>query len=71
MTTFEKNQNTLHRYFEEVWNQGKLEVLDELLSPDYINHNPGFSSPRPGPEPGAHRGHRRAECIRTASGSAS
>jgi hypothetical protein len=28
------------RYFEEVWNQGKVDVLDELLAPDYINHTP-------------------------------
>jgi steroid delta-isomerase-like uncharacterized protein len=26
------------RYFDEVWNQGKLDVLDELLAPDYVNH---------------------------------
>ncbi len=38
------------RYFEEVWNQGRLEVLDELLSPAYINHTPSAGHPPPGPD---------------------
>jgi steroid delta-isomerase-like uncharacterized protein len=29
------------RYFEEVWNQGREELVDELLHPDYVNHSPG------------------------------
>ena len=42
--------NTLaRRYFEEVWNRGMVEVLDELLAPDYVNHTPSFGSPPPGP----------------------
>jgi steroid delta-isomerase-like uncharacterized protein len=38
------------RYFEEVWNQGKVEVLDELLSPDYVNHTPSAGNPPAGPD---------------------
>ena len=38
------------RYFEEVWNQGRLEILDELLSPAYINHTPSAGNPPPGPD---------------------
>ncbi len=38
------------RYFEEVWNQGRLEVLDELLSSTYINHTPSAGNPPPGPD---------------------
>jgi steroid delta-isomerase-like uncharacterized protein len=38
------------RYFEEVWNQGKVDVLDELLSPAYVNHTPSAGQPRPGPD---------------------
>jgi len=38
------------KYFEEVWNNGKLEVLDEIIAPNYINHNPGMANPVPGPE---------------------
>jgi steroid delta-isomerase-like uncharacterized protein len=37
------------RYFHEVWNEGKVEVLDELLAPDYINHTPSVGTPAPGP----------------------
>ena len=37
------------RYFEEVWNQGNLDVLDEIISLDYINHTPGMPNPIPGP----------------------
>jgi steroid delta-isomerase-like uncharacterized protein len=45
----ERNRRIGERYFEEVWNQGKLEVLDELLSPDYVNHTPSAANPPPGP----------------------
>src|SRR5688500_16449735 len=36
----ELNAQLGRRYFEEVWNRGNVEVLDQLLSPDYINHTP-------------------------------
>lgn len=37
------------RYFEEAWNLGKVEVLDELLAPEYVNHTPSAGNPPPGP----------------------
>jgi steroid delta-isomerase-like uncharacterized protein len=37
------------RYFEEVWNQGHLDTLDELLTPDYLNHSPSTPYPPRGP----------------------
>lgn len=37
------------RYFEEAWNQGRVDVLDELLAEDYVNHSPSIANPRPGP----------------------
>lgn len=43
------NRRLIERYFEEVWNKGRLEVLDEILDPDYKNHSPGRSNPIPGP----------------------
>jgi steroid delta-isomerase-like uncharacterized protein len=43
------NRRLIQRYFNEVWNEGCLDVLDELLTPDYINHSPGIPNPRPGP----------------------
>jgi steroid delta-isomerase-like uncharacterized protein len=32
------NNNLLHRWFEEVWNQGREEAIDELAAPDVIAH---------------------------------
>lgn len=43
------NRQLINRYFNEVWNEGQLDVLDELLTPDYINHSPGIPNPKPGP----------------------
>lgn len=44
------NEQLIKRYFEEVWNNGELDVLDEIISSDYINHSPGMPNPAPGPE---------------------
>ncbi|WP_343308155.1 ester cyclase [Chitinophaga niabensis] len=44
------NKRIIERYYNEVWNEGKLEVLDELLSEDYINHTPSTPNPPPGPD---------------------
>ena len=48
--TARNNQKIIEAYFKEVWNQGKLELLDDLVAPDYINHSPSSPNPRPGPE---------------------
>ena len=47
--TIERNTTLIKRYFEEVWNQGKLDVLDEIIDINYINHSPGAPNPEPGP----------------------
>jgi steroid delta-isomerase-like uncharacterized protein len=44
-----RNRLAVERYFEEVWNLGKLEVLDELLAPDYVNHSSSIPDGPPGP----------------------
>ena len=49
-TLLQRNRALVTRYFDEVWNQGRLDVLDELLTPDYLNHSPGIPDPRPGPQ---------------------
>ena len=36
MTT--KNDTILHRWFEEVWNKGRRDAIDEILSPHAIAH---------------------------------
>jgi steroid delta-isomerase-like uncharacterized protein len=44
------NQATIQRYFDEVWNQGKVEVLNELVAHDYVNHSSSVPDVQPGPE---------------------
>jgi steroid delta-isomerase-like uncharacterized protein len=46
----EQHQRIIQRYYEEVWNRGRLDVLDELLDPQYINHTPSVPNPPPGPD---------------------
>lgn len=31
----------IRRYFEELFNQGRVELVPELLHPEYVNHSPG------------------------------
>lgn len=35
----ERNKALARRYIEEVWNRGNLDLIDELFTPDYVNHN--------------------------------
>jgi predicted SnoaL-like aldol condensation-catalyzing enzyme len=41
MTT-EENKAIIRRFYKEVWNNGRLELVDELVSPVFVNH--GFGS---------------------------
>jgi len=34
----EENRQLLHRWFEEVWNKGRADVIDELFAEDGIAH---------------------------------
>ena len=36
----QQNKRTIERLYEEVVNQGRLEVLDEICQPDHVEHNP-------------------------------
>jgi len=36
----EENISLVKRMYEEAWNQGKLEVIDEICAPDYIGVGP-------------------------------
>lgn len=47
-TAEDKNKQIIQTYFNEVWNNGKVDVLDELLSTDYINHTPSTPNPLKG-----------------------
>ena len=44
-----ENRKLIEIYFEEVWSKGNLELIDEIISSDYINHTPGGRKPIPGP----------------------
>src|SRR5215213_1726073 len=47
----DKNQALALRYHNDIFQKGKLEVADEILSPDFILHNPALSDElRKGPE---------------------
>lgn len=35
-----QNKAAMRRIYEEIWNQGNFEVLDEIFSPDYVGHLP-------------------------------
>jgi predicted ester cyclase len=38
--TEERNKQIIVRLYEEVVNQGRLELLDEMTWPDHVEHNP-------------------------------
>ena len=35
-----KNKQTVRRLYEEVLNEGRLELIDEIAVPDHLEHNP-------------------------------
>jgi steroid delta-isomerase-like uncharacterized protein len=37
----DSRKRTIERYFSELFNQGRLDLVDELLHPEYVNHSPG------------------------------
>jgi predicted ester cyclase len=36
----EENKRAMHRIPEELYNQGRLDVADEVVAPDYVEHFP-------------------------------
>ena len=52
----EENKRVSWRLQEEVFGQGKLKSVDELLAPDYVSHAPG--DPRAEPRTRGHQGDR-------------
>jgi steroid delta-isomerase-like uncharacterized protein len=41
------NKAIIQRHFDEIWNQGRIEVADEIVAPNYTSH-----FPVPGQPPG-------------------
>jgi steroid delta-isomerase-like uncharacterized protein len=46
----EENKAVVRRWFEELFNAGNLEVADEIIAPDHINHDPTLPDIPSGPE---------------------
>ena len=46
----EENKAVVRRWFEELFNPGNLEVADEIIAPDHVNHDPTLPDIPPGPE---------------------
>ena len=46
----EQNKALARRVIEEMFNAGNLEVADELLAPDYVDHDPSLPEDVHGPE---------------------
>ena len=53
----EENKAETRRFIEEGLNQGNLDVLDELVPPEWVHHDPGSPEEECGPE-GAFRQRR-------------
>ena len=38
----EGSRAIVHIYFEQLWNQGNLDVADSIVTPNYVLHDPNF-----------------------------
>ena len=41
---------TAHRFFDEVWSEGRFDLVDELFAPEYVGHPSGPEEVVRGPE---------------------
>ncbi len=39
--SIQENKAILNRIWEEIFNEGRLGIIDELYAPDYVYHGPG------------------------------
>jgi phytoene desaturase/steroid delta-isomerase-like uncharacterized protein len=46
----ERNKALVRRFYQELWNEGRLEVADELFDEDFVGHAPGAPEDSRGPE---------------------
>lgn len=49
-TQEERNKVVLNRFWEEVWDQGKLDVVDEIFHPNFVDHGLAPGLTKQGPE---------------------
>ena len=45
----DENKKIARRVFDEVWSQGKLDLADEILTPDFVGRPGGMGEPFKGP----------------------
>ena len=50
MTTESSNKTIVRRFYQEVWNERKVQVVDKFLSPSHALVDPNASDTRTGPE---------------------
>jgi len=50
MTQEEQNKATLNRFWEEVWDQGNLDVVDEIFHTNFVDHGLAPGLTKQGPE---------------------
>lgn len=46
----EENKAVERRFYEEVWGKMNLTIIDELVAPDVVDHNPSVPGQGPGRE---------------------
>jgi steroid delta-isomerase-like uncharacterized protein len=46
----EENKTVIRRFLEEIFEGGNLELVDELIAPDYVLHDPSVPGEVEGPE---------------------
>lgn len=46
----EENKQIVRRLHEEAWNEGNMDTVDELLTKNYVEHNPSVPDQIRGPE---------------------
>ncbi len=46
----EENKATSRRFYEELFNQGNLDAAEEIVTPDFVIHDPNIPEEPPGPE---------------------
>jgi steroid delta-isomerase-like uncharacterized protein len=47
VASVEENKALVTRLSEEIWNQGKVELCDDLFPDNYVAHQPAFGDPEP------------------------
>src|SRR5262249_38264447 len=45
----EESKAIVRRYLEEVWNQGRLAAIEELVAPTFVLHDNPYAAALPGP----------------------